>query len=60
MIYFDNAATSFPKAPQVGKAMADFIANDAANPGRAGPSHGRGGRKNDRWCQVKTPSHVKR
>lgn len=36
MIYFDNAATSFPKAPGVGEAAAAFIANDAANPGRAG------------------------
>ncbi len=36
MIYFDNAATSFPKAPGVGDAMADFLANHAANPGRAG------------------------
>ncbi len=36
MIYFDNAATSFPKAPGVGPAMARFLANDAANPGRAG------------------------
>lgn len=36
MIYLDNAATSFPKAPGVGEAVAAFIANDAANPGRAG------------------------
>lgn len=36
MIYFDNAATSFPKAPTVAPAMARFIAEDAANPGRAG------------------------
>lgn len=36
MIYFDNAATSFPKAPQVGPAMSKFIAESAANPGRAG------------------------
>ena len=36
MIYLDNAATSFPKAPGVGQACADFIAKDAANPGRAG------------------------
>lgn len=36
MIYLDNAATSFPKAPKVGQACADFIAKDAANPGRAG------------------------
>jgi len=36
MIYFDNAATSFPKAPGVGEAMGAFLAKDAANPGRAG------------------------
>lgn len=36
MIYFDNAATSFPKPPQVAEAMASFLAHDAANPGRAG------------------------
>jgi len=36
MIYLDNAATSFPKAPGVAQAAADFITNDAANPGRAG------------------------
>ncbi|MEE9405656.1 MAG: aminotransferase class V-fold PLP-dependent enzyme [Algisphaera sp.] len=36
MIYLDNAATSFPKAPGVGEAMAAFIQRDAANPGRAG------------------------
>ena len=36
MIYFDNAATSFPKAPGVSEAMAKFITHDAANPGRAG------------------------
>ena len=36
MIYFDNAATSFPKAPGVTEAMARFLAEDAANPGRAG------------------------
>ncbi|MBL4701134.1 MAG: aminotransferase class V-fold PLP-dependent enzyme [Phycisphaeraceae bacterium] len=36
MIYFDNAATSFPKAPTVANAMTRFLAEDAANPGRAG------------------------
>ncbi len=36
MIYFDNAATSFPKAPGVNEAMSRFLAEDAANPGRAG------------------------
>jgi len=38
MIYFDNAATSFPKPPQVGEAMVRFLNADAANPGRAGLS----------------------
>lgn len=36
MIYFDNAATSFPKPPAVAEAMSRFLAEDAANPGRAG------------------------
>lgn len=36
MIYLDNAATSFPKPPQVAAAMARFLDEDAANPGRAG------------------------
>jgi cysteine desulfurase family protein len=35
MIYFDNAATSFPKAPQVGVSMADAIENLAGNVGRS-------------------------
>lgn len=36
MIYLDNAATSFPKAPGVSEAMARFLDESAANPGRAG------------------------
>jgi selenocysteine lyase/cysteine desulfurase len=36
MIYLDNAATSFPKAPGVGEAISAFVADSAANPGRAG------------------------
>jgi cysteine desulfurase/selenocysteine lyase len=36
MIYFDNAATSFPKPPEVAARMARFLAEEAANPGRAG------------------------
>lgn len=36
MIYLDNAATSFPKAPTVAPAITKFINEDAANPGRAG------------------------
>ena len=36
MIYFDNAATSFPKPPEVAEAMRRFLAEDAANPGRGG------------------------
>ena len=34
MIYLDNAATSFPKAPGLGPAMADQIENFPGNPGR--------------------------
>ncbi len=36
LIYFDNAATSFPKPAPVVKAMGDFLANHAVNPGRSG------------------------
>lgn len=32
--YFDNAATSFPKAPGVGKAMADYVEKMGVNVGR--------------------------
>ena len=38
IIYFDNAATSFPKAPGVPEAVADFLRNVGANPGRSGHS----------------------
>lgn len=31
MIYFDNASTSFPKAPGLGSAVADFIENSGLN-----------------------------
>lgn len=34
MIYLDNAATSFPKAPGLGRAMAAQIENFPGNPGR--------------------------
>ncbi len=36
MIYFDNAATSWPKPPGVAKAMVHFINEVGANPGRSG------------------------
>lgn len=36
LIYFDNAATSWPKPPVVRQAMDDFLENIGANPGRAG------------------------
>jgi cysteine desulfurase / selenocysteine lyase len=36
MIYLDNAATSWPKPPQVAAEMARFLTEDGANPGRAG------------------------
>lgn len=35
-IYLDNAATSFPKAPGVGKAMADYLEHVGCNIGRGG------------------------
>lgn len=36
MIYLDNAATSFPKPPQVVRAMAGTLNRIGGNPGRAG------------------------
>ncbi|MBO9371246.1 MAG: aminotransferase class V-fold PLP-dependent enzyme [Chloroflexi bacterium] len=36
MIYLDNAATSWPKPPQVLAAMAHFLTEVGANPGRSG------------------------
>ncbi len=36
MIYFDNAATSFPKPPGVTEAMVRFLSEVGANPGRSG------------------------
>jgi cysteine desulfurase/selenocysteine lyase len=36
LIYLDNAATSFPKPPEVVDAMADFCRRLAVNPGRSG------------------------
>ena len=36
MIYLDNAATSFPKAPQAAQAMCGALEKVGANPGRAG------------------------
>ena len=35
MIYFDNAATSWPKPPGVVEAMVNFMEAVGANPGRA-------------------------
>lgn len=36
MVYFDNAATSFPKPPLVAKAMAGTLMKLGGNPGRSG------------------------
>ena len=36
MIYLDNAATSWPKPPEVLRAMADFLERAGGNPGRSG------------------------
>ena len=38
MIYLDNAATSFPKPPEVAEAITDFLTHRAGNPGRSGHS----------------------
>jgi len=35
-IYLDNAATSFPKPPQVSEAMIHYMNEVGANPGRSG------------------------
>ena len=36
MIYFDNAATTFPKPQRVGRHMKVFLERSCANPGRGG------------------------
>ncbi|HPR18385.1 MAG TPA: aminotransferase class V-fold PLP-dependent enzyme [Candidatus Cloacimonadota bacterium] len=36
VIYFDNAATTFPKPPEVAEAMLHYIRDIGANPGRSG------------------------
>lgn len=36
MTYLDNAATSWPKPPEVARAMSAFLADVGANPGRSG------------------------
>ncbi len=36
MIYFDNAATSYPKPKEVLEAIIDFTENIGASPGRSG------------------------
>lgn len=36
IIYLDNAATSWPKPPEVARAMVDFLETKAGNPGRGG------------------------
>lgn len=42
MIYLDNAATSFPKAPGVAEAMADCVRHVAGGPGRSAGAFGEG------------------
>lgn len=36
IVYLDNASTSWPKPPEVGEAMARFLAEGSATPGRGG------------------------
>jgi cysteine desulfurase/selenocysteine lyase len=38
VIYLDNAATSFPKPPEVAAAITEFLTHRAGNPGRSGHS----------------------
>ena len=38
MIYLDHAATSWPKPPEVIRAMADYLESAGGNPGRSGHS----------------------
>ena len=38
VIYLDNAATSFPKPPEVAEAILEFLTHKAGNPGRSGHS----------------------
>src|SRR5699024_8721959 len=38
MIYFDQAASSFPKPPEVAEAMVEAVNEYGANPGRSGHS----------------------
>jgi len=38
VIYLDNAATSFPKPPEVAEAITDFLTPRAGTPGRSGHS----------------------
>ena len=35
-VYLDNAATTFPKPPEVIRFMCDFYATRGVNPGRTG------------------------
>src|SRR5438445_8649253 len=36
MIYFDNAATSWPKPPAVRRALDEYFSDAGGNPGRSG------------------------
>jgi len=36
IVYLDNAATSWPKPPEVGQAISDFLRDSGGNPGRSG------------------------
>lgn len=51
MIYFDQAATSFPKPPEVVQAMTEVMTDYAANPGRGG--HALSRRANDMIIQTR-------
>lgn len=66
MIYFDQAASSFPKPPEVTEAMLYVLSNNGANPGRGAHRLARqaseivnGAReKISKWCGCENPRHV--
>lgn len=66
MIYFDQAASSFPKPPEVTDAMLYVMTHNGANPGRG--AHKLARQANDiitktrekvaKWCGCHSPKHI--
>lgn len=53
MIYLDNAATTFPKPPQVSRAVDEALRVYGANPGRSGHKQSMRSSKEIYDCRVK-------